>query len=82
MSVGKGAVAITLSDTVDITKDGEGNFPDAVRFGTGGTAKVTCADGSTVTFTNISNGETIACAVRRVWSTGSSGIADVVGLYI
>lgn len=81
MSVGQGFVNVTPSDSADIAKGARGRFPDSLRFGTGGTAVIVGIDGSVATFTNIANGETIPVAARRVNSTGSSGIANIVGLY-
>ena len=79
-ATGEGFVAITPSDTTDIaTKDGK--FPRAVRFGTGGTAVLVAPDGSTATFTNIADGESIDCDVKRINSTGLTSCANIVGIY-
>ncbi len=81
MTIGRGAVAVTPSDTDNITKNSAGRYPIALRFGTGGTASILTADGQTVTITNIADGESIPVAAARVNSTGSSGVANIVGFY-
>lgn len=81
MTIGRGAVAVTLSDTAEIAKDAAGRYPIALRFGTGGTASVLCANGQTIVLTNIADGESIPVAAKRVNLTGSSGVADIVGFY-
>lgn len=82
MSVGRGFVTVAPHDSNDVRKDASGGFPDAVRFGTGGTAVIVGPDDSVATFTNIANGETIPVAFKRINATGSSGIADIIGIYI
>lgn len=77
----KGFVAVTLSDTVDIAVGKDGNFPRALRFGTGGTAVIIGIDGTSATFTNIADGETLQVGAKRIMSAGSSGVANIVGLY-
>lgn len=81
MSIGRGFVAVTPSDANVISKK-NGNFPSALRFGTGGTAVIEGSDGTIATFTNIADGETIPVSARRVLTTGSTGIADIVGIYL
>ena len=80
-ATGEGFVAVTPSDTVNIAKNSRGAWPRALRFGTGGTAVLVGTDDSVGTFTNIADGETIDCDVKRINATGSSGIANIVGIY-
>lgn len=80
-NIGKGFVTITPSDTVNIAKDGNLNPPNAVRFGTGGTAVIVGLDGSQATITNISNGEVLPIAVTRINATGTTA-ANIVGFYL
>lgn len=78
---GFGLVAVTPSNTVDVAKDAAGNLPRAVRFGTGGSCVIVAPDGSTATFTNIADGDTIDVDFKRINSTGLIGCADIVGIY-
>lgn len=80
MSIGQGFVPITPSDTINNPQRAE-EYPDAVRFGTGGTASYVAVDGTVATLTNIADGEIIAIACKRINATGSIGIADIVGIY-
>lgn len=81
MSLGRGFVAVTPSDSVDIARDARGEFPGALRFGTGGTASVVGSDGTVVTLINIADGEVFDSRVRRVNATGTTA-SDIVGIYI
>jgi hypothetical protein len=69
----KGAFAITLADE-DLSVPAR-----ALWVGTAGNLKVTMLDGSTATFNNAFGFMPIA--VKRVWSTGSSALTDVLGVY-
>ncbi len=70
----RGGVNITLADS-DLSQPVR-----AIRCKTGGTMKVTGVDGTTwnAFFTD---GETRALHVKRCWLTGSTGVADIEGLY-
>ncbi len=75
-SPGVKAYAITPHDTNTIDP-----IPRAIRCGTGGTL-VGRAVGSSVdvTFTNVADGETIPVRFSHIRVTGTSGIANIVGL--
>jgi len=75
-SPAKKAFAITPHDTNAIDP-----IPRAIRCGTGGTL-VGRAVGSSadVTFTNVADGETIPVRFSHIRVTGTSGIANIVGL--
>ncbi len=77
---GSGGVAITPSNTVNITQK-QGRFPRAVRFGTGGSCTYVTPDDSTLALTNIRDGETIPIDCKRINTTGLTGCADIVGIY-
>lgn len=57
------AAAVTPSDSADLAQ------VSVIFVGTGGNVKVTTAQGSTVTFSNLSAGSVLPIQVRRVWST-------------
>lgn len=80
-ATGRGFVAVTPSDTVNIAQNAKGEWPRAVRFGTGGQCTIVGTDESTAVFKNIANGETIECDCKRINSTGLTGCADIVGIY-
>lgn len=61
------AVDVTPNDSTDITPGDQ-----VLYVGTGGNVKVTTADGSTVTFTNVPSGAILPVSVRRVFSTGTT----------
>lgn len=81
MSTGKGFAPVSPSDTQDLPMNAAGSFPVALRFGVGGTAVLIGLDGSSATFVNVQNGETIPCSCKRVMSTGSSGVSSIVAIY-
>ena len=81
MSIGKTFRAVTPSDTDELGKDDSKNWPDAIRFGTGGDAVLVAADGAQATFVNIADGETIPCSVRKIMATGTTA-ADIVAIYV
>ena len=60
------AAVVTPSDTADF------DTPSVVFCGTGGSIKVTTAQGSDVTFNSTQPGAVLPVQVRRVWSTGTS----------
>lgn len=64
----KSIVAITPSDSVDLP----GGYCQALMVGVAGAAKVTDANGNTVTIPLLA-GITFV-AVRRVWATGTTAI--------
>jgi hypothetical protein len=76
-----GFVAVTPDDNNNIAKSTSGNFPRALRFGTGGSCVIVAPDGSQATFTNIANGETLSVNAKRVNVTGLTGCANIVGFY-
>lgn len=69
-----GAVAITPSDTVNLTT------PSVVYVGVGGSVKVTTAQGDDVTFAGLIAGTVIPVQVIRVWSTGTTA-SSLVRIY-
>lgn len=79
-ATGEGFVAVTPSNTVDITKK-DGKYPRAIYFGTGGSCTVVAPDNSTAALVNIQNGFVLDCDVKRINTTGLTGCADIVGLY-
>jgi len=60
------AAAITVSDTVNLAR------PSIIYVGAIGNVKVTTAEGTDVTFTNVQAGQVIPVQVIRVWSTGTT----------
>ena len=62
------AAAVTTGDT------SASNFitPSVVYVGGGGNVKVTTAQGSDVTFSNVLSGTVIPVQVLRVWTTGTT----------
>ncbi len=62
----RGSVAVTKSDTDDLT-----HVSRALQIGTGGDIKMTFADGSVDTWYNVAAG-ICSVQVKRVWSTGTS----------
>lgn len=65
----------------DCKKDNAGQYPFALRFGTGGgNAVVKSPDGSTVTIKNIANGEHWPCRTLQVVSVTGT-VADIVAVY-
>lgn len=60
------AAAVTPSDSVNL------DDISVIYCGSGGTIKVTTAQGSDVTFANLAAGSILPLQVRRVWSTGTT----------
>lgn len=79
--IANGFIAVTPSDTVNITQNTAGQFPRAFRFGTGGTVSLVGFDGSIGAFTNVANGETIYAGGKRINATGTTA-TNIVGLYL
>lgn len=71
----RGAISITPSDTVDLSRHTKGLF-----IGGAGNIKVDMSDGSTVTLTGIAVGVIHSISVRRVYATGTTATA-LVGLF-
>ena len=69
-----GAVAITPSDVLNLTT------PMVVYVGSGGTVKVTTAQGDEVTFVGLIGGSVIPVQVIRVWAAGLTA-SNLVGVY-
>lgn len=67
-SAAMGLVAITPSDTVDLTR-----VTRALWVGVGGDLKVTLVDGTTDELRNIPSGSLLPIAVKRVYATGQTG---------
>ena len=70
---------VTPSESATLTQR-IGHFPRALRVGTGGDIVIEGADGTTATFKNVSDGETLPVWAKRVLSTGTTA-ADIVALY-
>ena len=66
-----GATAITTSDTVNLVT------PSVVYVGSGGSVKVTTAQGDDVTFVGLLSGAIIPVQVIRVWATGTTATSLV-----
>ncbi len=49
--------------------------------GTGGDVRVLTASGADLTFSNVADGTFLPVQVKRVFSTGSSGSADILALW-
>lgn len=81
MSVGRGFVVVTPSDTDKIAKDASGNYPDALFVGNGGTVVVVGIDGSKATLNNVANGQILPFACARINATGTTA-SGIVGIYI
>ncbi len=64
-AVGKGAAAITKSDSTAV------DFA-AIYVGGAGDVKVTCVDGSVAVFTAVPAGTILPVAVVLVWSAGTT----------
>ncbi len=61
------AVAVTPSDTVDLT-----NVTTSIYVGGAGTMKVTTAGGDTVTYTGLLAGYQYRIRASRIWAGGTS----------
>jgi len=66
-----GATAITTSDTTLLAT------PSVVYVGSGGSVKVTTAQGDDVTFVGLLSGAIIPVQVIRVWATGTTATSLV-----
>lgn len=74
------AAAVTLSDSTDLTVNGQ--LPRALYIGTGGTLALKLGDDSSaVSFTNVPNGTLLPVRAKNAMSTGSSGVSGVIALY-
>lgn len=60
------AATVSTSDTVNFTD------PSVIYVGTSGNVKVTTAQGTAVTFSNVPAGVVIPVQVIRVWTTGTT----------
>ena len=69
-----GARVITPSDVENLAT------PAVVYVGSGGTVKVTTAQGDEVTFVGLIGGSVIPVQVIRVWATGLTA-ANLIGVY-
>jgi hypothetical protein len=70
------AVAVTANDSTDDT-----NGPFAAFYtGGGGYIKVHTCRGDDVTFSSAAAGVVLKCAIKRVWSTGTTA-AGVLGMF-
>lgn len=77
-----GVVTVTQSDTADIAKSSlTDNYPRALHVGGAGNVKVTAADGSVATFEGVTANTILPVQTRRVWDTGTTVTAAIVGLY-
>lgn len=68
------AEAVTVSDTATFA-------PSIVYAGSGGSVKVTTAQGTDVTFAGLQPGAVIPVQVIRVWSTGTSPTTNLVRIF-
>jgi hypothetical protein len=71
----EGAVAVTPSDSTDLT-----SLCRALYVGSGGTVNVDVADGSTVAFVGVIGGTILPVRVARVRATGTTA-TNIVALY-
>lgn len=69
------AAAVTPSDTTDLPT------PSIIYAGSGGSIKVTTAQGTDVTFAGLQPGAIIPVQVLRVWSTGTSPTTNIVRIF-
>lgn len=81
MSLGQGFVSITPSDTVDVPRDANGDFPSALYVGVTGNVSVVGADGSSAVLQNVAAGIPLPVRVRRVNATGTTA-TGLVGIYL
>lgn len=77
LDVARGAFAITPSDTALLPFIALGLIIGSVGGGT--TLKVTCLDGSVVSFATVSAGQVIPLAVTQVFAAGTAA-TNIVGL--
>ena len=76
---GTTGVAVTPSDTVDIT-GASANTPATLFVGTGGDLEVITLGGSTLTLKNIPDGSFLPIQVTRVKATSTTA-TDIVALF-
>lgn len=77
-----GVVTVTQSDTADIDKSKLTNdYPRSLHIGGAGNVKVTAADGTVATFEGVTANTILPVQTRRVWDTGTTVTAAIVGLY-
>ena len=69
------AISVTPSDTVNLLQ------PSTIFSGSGGSVKVTTAQGTDVTFTGLAPGSIIPVQVIRVWSTGTTTTTGIVAIF-
>jgi len=69
-----GAVAVVTSDTVNLAS------PSVIYVGSGGSVKVTTAQGDDTTFAGLLAGSVIPVQVIRVWTTGTTA-SSLVRIY-
>lgn len=75
LSSASGAIAVTTSDTTNLTTNGR-----ALYVGTGGTVSVLMADGTTGVFSNVQDGTLLPIHFKRVNTTGTVTAANMVAL--
>lgn len=68
----QGGVAVTPSDTVNITFPSGTSFSRAIRVNVAGTISLLMADGSTVTLANLAADFDHPYAIKRVNATGTT----------
>ena len=73
-NIPENVASVTPNDSTDISYDA------CLYIGTGGDVKLTAADGTTVTFSNVPSGTFMPVAARRIWSTGTTA-SDIVALW-
>ena len=69
------AAAVTTSDTVNLPQ------PSIIYSGSGGSVKVTTAQGTDITFTGLAPGSIIPVQVIRVWTTGTTTPTNIVAIF-
>lgn len=69
------AATITCSDTAVLPQ------PSVVYTASGGTIKVTTAEGTDVTFTGVGAGSILPVRVIRVWTTGTTTTTGLVAIF-
>lgn len=77
---GSGVVAVTQSDTDDISKR-NGEYPRALWVGGAGNVKLTAPDGTVAVFEGVAAGTLLPVQTRRVWDNGTTVTAAIVGIY-
>ena len=69
------AAAVTTSDTLTLPQ------PSIIYSGSGGSVKVTTAQGTDITFTGLAPGSIIPVQVIRVWTTGTTTTTGIVAIF-